>query len=131
MADESSNAPVGKINRRKMLGTTTALVGGAVAGIAGTAFGQQNPKAAAPTAPAPAVATGPNLHPPVVQLKAGKLRGLREGKTSSFLKIHYAEADCFELPKPVRPWDGVKNAQAWGPVCPIPEQTTVSSDELV
>jgi para-nitrobenzyl esterase len=32
---------------------------------------------------------------------------------------------------PVKPWTGVKNAQVWGPVCPAPEQTTVSGDELV
>jgi len=37
----------------------------------------------------------------------------------------------YTLPKPAAPWTGVKNAQAWGPVCPSPEQTTVSSDELV
>ena len=67
----------------------------------------------------------------MVQVKGGKLRGLREGKTSSFLGIPYAEADRFELPKPAAAWTGVKNAQAWGPVCPSPEQTTVSSDELV
>ena len=35
------------------------------------------------------------------------------------------------LPKPVQPWEGIKNAQVWGPVCPAPEQSTVSSDELV
>ena len=47
MADKSSHAPLGRMNRRRMLGTTTALVGGAVAGIAGNAFGQQKPTAAA------------------------------------------------------------------------------------
>ena len=63
--------------------------------------------------------------------QCGKLRGLREGKTFSFLGIRYAEAERFGLPKPVQPWEGIKNAQVWGPVCPAPEQTTVSSDELV
>ena len=48
MADESSNAPLGRMNRRTMLGTTTALLGGVVAGVAGDAFGQEKPKAAAP-----------------------------------------------------------------------------------
>ncbi len=119
--------PLGRMNRRKMLGTTTALIGGAIASAGGSAFAQEKPSAAAGAAPA----TGPNLDPPVVQVKGGKLRGLSEGKTSSFLGIPYAEADRFELPKPVAAWTGVKNAQAWGPVCPAPEQTTVSSDELV
>ena len=116
-----------RMNRRKMLGTTTALIGGAIASAGGSAFAQEKPSAAAGAAPA----TGPNLAPPVVQVKGGKLRGLSEGKTSSFLGIPYAEAGRFELPKPAAAWTGVKNAQAWGPVCPSPEQTTVSSDELV
>jgi para-nitrobenzyl esterase len=110
-----------------MLGATTALVGGAVAGMTGTAFAQD-----AKTTPAAAkAATGPNLHPPVVSIKSGQLRGLREGKTYSFLGIPYAEADRFELPKPVQPWTGVKSAQVWGAVCPAPDQTSVGSDELV
>jgi len=119
------------MNRRKMLGTTTALVGGAVAGVAGNAFGQEKPKAAEPAAPAAAAASGPNLNPPVVQLKGGKLRGLREGKTSSFLGIRYAEAERFGPPKAAPAWEGIKNAQVWGAVCPAPEQTAVGSDELV
>jgi para-nitrobenzyl esterase len=127
MANETSHAPLSRMNRRQMLGTTTALLGGVVAGVSGDVFGQETPKAA----PSPAPSSGPNLKPPVVQLKAGTLRGLREGKTSSFLGIRYAEAERFGSPKPVQPWTGIKNAQAWGPVCPSPEQTTVGGDELV
>src|SRR5262245_34522670 len=116
------------MNRREMLGTaTTALIGGAVVGAAGHAFPQDTPKPAASATPA----TGPNLNPPVVQIKGGRIRGLREGKTSSFLGIRYAEAERFGLPRPVQPWTGIKKAQAWGPVCPIPEQTRVSGDEVV
>ena len=129
MAKEPSQAPLGRMNRRQMLGTTTALLGGVVAGVAGDAFAQEKPTAR--PAPAARPATGPNLNPPVVQLKGGKLRGLREGKTLSFLGIRYAEAERFGPPKPVQPWTGIKNAQVWGPVCPSPEQTTVSADELV
>ena len=128
MAKEPSQAPLTRMNRRQMLGTTTALLGGVVAGVAGDTFAQD--KSAAP-APAARPAAGPNLNPPVVKLKGGTLRGLREGTTSSFLGIRYAEAERFGAPKPVQPWTGVKNAQVWGPACPSPEQTTVSSDELV
>jgi para-nitrobenzyl esterase len=131
MSEESPNVQVGRMNRRTMLGTTTALIGGAVAGVAGGAFAQEKPKASAPPPGAAAGATGPNLNPPIVELPCGKLRGLREGKTFTFLGIRYAEAERFGAPKAVQPWDGVKNAQVWGPVCPSPEQTTVSSDELV
>jgi para-nitrobenzyl esterase len=130
MDNQSSQSPLGRMNRRKMLGTTTALFGGAVAGVAGNAFAQEKPKAATPAAPA-AAATGPNLNPPVVQLKGGKLRGLREGKTLSFLGVRYAEAERFGLPKAAPAWEGIKNAQVWGPVCPAPDQTAVGSDELV
>ena len=129
MADERSNSPLGQMNRRTMLGTSTALLGGIVAGVGTDAFAQEKAKPAA-SAGATA-ATGPNLAPPVVDTKCGKLRGLREGKTLSFLGVRYAEAERFGLPKPVQPWEGIKNAQVWGPVCPAPEQTTVSSDELV
>jgi len=129
MSDESVKESVGRMNRRQMLGTTTVLLGGAVAGIAGDAFAQEKPHAAA--SPAPSGAAGPNLNPPLVDVKGGKLRGLREGKTLSFLGVRYAEAERFGSPRPVQPWTGIKNAQVWGAVCPSPEQTTVSGDELV
>jgi para-nitrobenzyl esterase len=130
MADETSNTPFGRMNRRKMLGTATALIGGVAAGATGNAYGQP-PSKPAPAGPAATAAAGPNLAPPVVQTKCGKLRGLREGKTLSFLGVRYAEAERFGQPNPVQPWEGTKSAQVWGPVCPAPEQTTVSSDELV
>jgi para-nitrobenzyl esterase len=127
MSHESSSTPPGRMSRRQMLGTT-ALIGGVVAAVTGDAIGQEKPKRATST---DTPAAGPNLTPPVVQTTCGKLRGLREGTTLSFLGIRYAEAERFGLPKPVQPWDGIKNAQVWGPVCPAPEQSTVSADELV
>ena len=45
MADESSNTPLSRMSRRTMLGTTTALFGGAVAGFAGDAVEQEKPAA--------------------------------------------------------------------------------------
>ncbi|HEU4935638.1 MAG TPA: carboxylesterase family protein [Vicinamibacterales bacterium] len=127
MSDKPSNTPLGRISRRQMLGTT-ALLGGVVAAVSGDAIGQENQK---PATSAGTSAAGPNLSPPIVQTTCGKLRGLREGKTLSFLGVRYAEAERFGLPKAVQPWEGIKNAQVWGPVCPAPEQTTVSADELV
>src|SRR5262249_49067579 len=120
MSEESSHTPLDRMSRRQMLGTT-ALLGGLVAGVGG--------EAAAALAGDPAVAQahnksalapgdGPNLAPRLVQVAGGKLRGLREGKTLSFLGVRYAEAERFGLPKPVQSWDGTKNAQVWGPVCP-------------
>lgn len=127
MARESSNAPFGAMNRRRMLSTSTALLGGAVAGASVGTFG--NELAAAPRAQAPSI--NANLNPPVVQIRGGRLRGLREGSTHSFLGIRYAQAERFGPPRPVDAWDGVGSAQAWGPICPHPAQTTVSGDELV
>jgi para-nitrobenzyl esterase len=118
MSNESSKTRLGRIDRRTMLGTTTAVLGGVMVGAAGDAFGQEKPKPAATAGSADTSTAGPNLAPPVVDTTCGKLRGLREGKTVSFLGIRYAEAERFGLPKPVQPWEGIKNAQVWGPVCP-------------
>jgi para-nitrobenzyl esterase len=112
----------GLINRRRVLGST-------LAGLAlrpEIVLAQEKVKAGDAKAGESA-----NFHPPVVSIQGGKLRGFRDGKTFTFLGISYAEADRFELPKPVRPWDGVKNAQAWGPVCPIPASNAPGRDEFV
>ena len=126
------------LSRRKLLGRSAALMGSGLAGLAlqpGNALGQAMPKTVAasshPAASKAASAEPPNFHPPVVQVKGGKLAGFRDGKTITFLGIPYADADRFEQPKPVQPWDGVKKAQAWGPVCPIPAMTTPGADEFV
>ena len=110
------------MNRRELFGGGAGLIGGALAGLAlqsGCSSNRQSAEASS------------NLQPPVVQVKGGRLRGFRDGKTTTFLGIPYAEAGRFELPKPVKPWDGVKSAQAWGPVCPIPEMTAPGPDEFV
>jgi hypothetical protein len=71
-----------EMNRRQMLGTTSAVLGGVVAGVTGNVFAQEKPAAA--KAAAPAVSGGPNLNPPVVTLKGGKLRGpTRAGRCRS------------------------------------------------
>lgn len=136
MGNSPSRTGGDPMNRRTLLSRGAALTGSALAGLAlqpGTASAQEKPKAAAgaPAALGAKAAAPPNLHPPVVQVKGGKLRGFKDGKTYSFLGIPYAQAGRFELPKPVQPWDGVKGAQAWGPVCPIPAMSAPGSDEFV
>ncbi len=128
MSNHSSKSKTEALNRRELLGGGAA-VAGALAGMAlqsDSALGQEK-KAAAAAKPAAA----PNYRPPVVDVKGGKLRGFRDGKTFTFLGVPYAEADRFEQPRPVKPWEGIKNAQAWGPVCPIPEMTAPGVDEFV
>ena len=73
----------------------------------------------------------PNLNPPVVETPNGKLMGYLNGDIYAFAGIQYATAGRFEEPKAVEPWEGVKAAQAYGAICPIPEQTTVGQDEFV
>lgn len=131
MATESK-APFGPMNRRRMLSTSTALLGGAVAGVSAvSAIGCATPESAASTSASGSAGANANLNPPIVTVKGGRLRGLREGNTYSFLGIRYAQAERFGPPRPVEAWDGIVSAQAWGPVCPAPKQTSVSGDELV
>ena len=73
----------------------------------------------------------PNLNPPVVETQYGKLMGYMNSGVYAFAGIPYATAGRFEEPKAVEPWEGVKAAQAYGAICPIPEQTAVGADEFV
>ena len=114
------------LNRRNLLGGA-ALVSGALAGMAiqpAAAWGAKTPDAPKP-------ADSPNLNPPIVQVKSGQLRGFHDGRTTTFLGIPYAEAERFEMPTPVKPWDGIKSAQAWGPVCPIPAPDKPGAGEFL
>ena len=138
MNNTSQEMRVDEMSRRELLGKGATLIGAAVAGLAlhpATASGevQTLSKAAGimPDTKSTTPEVAPNLDPPVVPVQGGRLRGFRDGKTTTFLGIPYAEAERFELPKPVRPWDGVKSAQAWGPVCPIQNATAPGVDEFV
>ncbi len=115
------------INRRTLLGlgTASALAVGSGSAMEQPITGMQIATKAASNSEAA------NLHPPVVQVKGGKVRGLKDGEIFTFLGIPYAQAERFEMPKPVPAWDGIKGAQVWGPVCPIPQQTSVGADDVV
>jgi para-nitrobenzyl esterase len=135
MGNPSWSTQFENMNRRELLGGAAALVGGALAGTAlqaPDALGQERPAHEGPKSGKSAPSSAPpNLDPPVVQVQGGKLRGYRDGKTTVFLGIPYAEAERFELPRPVTPWEGVKNAQVRGFVCPIVNLTKPSVDEFV
>jgi len=69
---------------------------------------------------------------PVVQTKAGKLRGFVVDGTYTFHGIKYADADRFHLPREVEPWEGIKDALAYGYVCPVPHQNDpTNANELL
>ncbi|MDH4125213.1 MAG: carboxylesterase family protein [Gammaproteobacteria bacterium] len=87
--------------------------------------------ATSPTGGAASASGYDAVHPPIVEVAGGKLRGFMNNGTFAFLGIQYATAARFEAPQPVPAWDGVKDAQAYGAICPIPEQTAVGTDEFV
>lgn len=70
-------------------------------------------------------------NPPIVETEEGELRGLMDDGTFEFLGVPYAQAERFEAPQKLEKWEGVKNAQSYGAVCPIQDQTEVGADELV
>jgi len=113
------------INRRTVLGGA-AFIGGVLAGM-----GVEPASARGAVTSDALAADSPNLHPPIVQVKCGKLRGFRDGKTSTFLGIPYAEAERFEMPKPAKSWHGIRSAQVWGPVSPVPVQDRPGADDFV
>jgi para-nitrobenzyl esterase len=138
MHDRRSDVQASEMSRRDLLGKAASLMGAAVTGAVlqpTTASAETNPTTSRANLgldvkgakPVPL----PNFDPPEVQVEAGKLRGFRDGKTTVFLGVQYAEAERFELPNPVKPWNGIKSAQAWGPVCPIPQLTEPGVDEFV
>lgn len=66
-----------------------------------------------------------------VQTTAGKLRGFQLDGTYAFHGIKYADARRFQFPTPVEPWDGVKDALAYGYCSPMLEQDTPSNELFV
>ncbi len=55
---------------------------------------------------------------PVVETKAGKLRGLIAEDTYIFRGVKYATAKRYHMPQPVEPWEGIRNANVYDYVCP-------------
>lgn len=68
---------------------------------------------------------------PVVSTTAGKLRGFELDDLFIFYGVEYAYADRFEAPKPVKPWEGIKDALSYGFVCPLEHQETPNGELLV
>lgn len=68
---------------------------------------------------------------PVVQTKAGKLRGFQLDGTYAFHGVKYADAKRFQQPTPVEPWEGIKNALAYGYVCPMLNQDQPNNELMV
>ncbi len=56
---------------------------------------------------------------PVVQTKEGAIRGYEWNQCCIFKGIPYAEAQRFMRPHRLKPWEGVREAQSYGYVCPL------------
>ncbi|WBO65515.1 carboxylesterase/lipase family protein [Streptomyces camelliae] len=67
----------------------------------------------------------PDIDGPVVRTASGAVRGLREQGLSVFRGIPFAAPpvgpDRFQAPRPPLPWDGIREAYAFGP--PPPQET--------
>lgn len=68
---------------------------------------------------------------PQATVEQGVLQGLKIDSTYTFLGVPYAKAERYTWPEQPDAWEGVKLAQTYGPISPIPDQTEVGWDELV
>ena len=67
---------------------------------------------------------------PVVQTEQGKLRGYFFDGVYNFFGIPYAKANRFCMPEKPDKWDGVRDALAYGLICPLIHDP-VPGDEVV
>lgn len=56
---------------------------------------------------------------PIVETTKGKLRGFHFDGVDHFYGIRYAKAKRFQMPEPVAPWEGVKDAGSYGMICSV------------
>lgn len=56
---------------------------------------------------------------PIVETKAGKLRGFILDGIYTFHGIKYADAKRWQMPTPVQPWEGIRDATNYGYICPV------------
>jgi para-nitrobenzyl esterase len=86
---------------------------------------------------APALAC---LHPagseaPVVAVTGGRIRGALENGAAVFRGVPFAAPPVGALrwrpPAPVVPWQGVREAAAWGPICPQDPQMGTTIDLIL
>ncbi len=60
-----------------------------------------------------------NTRAPIVETTKGKLRGFHFNGVDHFYGIRYAKAKRFQMPEPVKAWEGVKDAGSYGMICPV------------
>ncbi|MBR3355743.1 MAG: carboxylesterase family protein, partial [Oscillospiraceae bacterium] len=65
------------------------------------------------------------------QINSGKVRGCFLNDHYYFRGIPYAEAERYEMPKPVTPWEGVLDAVTYGPVAPTINKPAVRGRKCI
>ncbi|MCD7867869.1 MAG: carboxylesterase family protein [Clostridiales bacterium] len=66
---------------------------------------------------------------PIAETADGKLHGFKQDEVFHFHGVRYATAGRFEMPRAVEPWEGVKDAKAYGYICPLlPEEPHEEGD---
>lgn len=64
---------------------------------------------------------------PIVKTPKGLIRGFKLDSTFTFYGIKYANAERWQLPTPVEPWDGVKDALGYGYIAPLSAGVQIGS----
>jgi len=99
-----------------------AALGGTATGLLAASIA-----AATPASAEPSLASGA----PIVQAPAGAVRGQSEGSLRVFRGIPYAlppvGAQRWRPPSPMPVWQGVRDANAFGPACVQPQSGTLSN----
>ena len=67
---------------------------------------------------------------PIVDTAQGKLRGFFFDGVHQFRGIRYAKAKRFQMPEPVKPWEGVKDATNYGLNCPVLDEPVPTSEVM-
>ena len=68
---------------------------------------------------------------PVVETTQGKIRGFQSDDLFIFHGVPYADAERFQAPHPVKPWEGIRDTQSYGYVCPLMDQDVPNKELLV
>jgi len=68
---------------------------------------------------------------PVVETKAGLLRGYQVGDVFHFLGVPYATAKRFMMPEPAPAWEGVRDAHFFAHTCPLLDEENPWGDVMI
>ncbi|HZJ57535.1 MAG TPA: carboxylesterase family protein [Clostridia bacterium] len=68
---------------------------------------------------------------PSVQTKSGKIKGYAYNGVHIFKGVPYAQAERFQMPTEVEPWEGIKETTSYGFVSPLLKQDTPSVELMI